>query len=359
MLGLLVGVGLVAPCPGKDVKQNEHSALDGFLQQSGFYKIQLDWGSHHEQLTGNGVFGGEAQKFLVDSGCPITRVNESLAVKLKSLKDLDIEIEDKVLGQIRRPDILLLDKVELNKAVFMNQPALPLDAAMLGQRSDIKIVLGCDFFRRNNCLIDCYSGRLYVRSTAPAPGEQAALENTLREAGYHEIPLDSGSSLTYRCDVVAEGKPLKLIIDSGAEHVGIDDNLAKELKMTMLPTTPIMALDSLGEHVVDIGRIPTVQMGDFTFTNFGVNVIKMDTRKSGEKSVDNVQGMLGMAFLYPSQALIDFNHDRMWIMPVVYTIKIMNPPPVSRPDYDSVIHDFRPAQWGGRPHPPAAYMPRR
>ncbi len=302
-----------------DVKRDKdrHPALDVFLQQTGFYKIQLDSGSHHEQLTGYGVFCGEGQRFLVDSGCSISRVNDSMTRKLKSLGELNTEIQDPVLGQVQRADVVLLDKVELDKAVFMNQPALPLDLAMAGRRSDFKIVLGWDFFRRNNCIIDCYGGRLYVRSAPPTAEQQAALEDTLREAGYQAVPLVSDASLVYHCDVVAEGKPFKLMIDTGAEHVAIDDGFAKELKMDLAATSSrSVGFADVGEHFIDIGKIPRLQMGDVTFTNFGVNVMAMEYWNIGEKSANNIQGVLGMTFLYPSQALIDFGHDKMWIMPV-------------------------------------------
>ncbi|MCX6894349.1 MAG: hypothetical protein NTZ16_02335 [Verrucomicrobia bacterium] len=142
-----------------------HSALNEYLKQMGYVSIPLQRSAQGNQLYVKGSIGKNKQLFLVSTVSPITMVDRKFAQSAKSLGELNAEIDDEVLGHLADEKLLLIPQMVVGGVSFVNQPAAgsQLQLPTINRELDLGCVLGCDFFLRNNCLLDCYAGRLYAR----------------------------------------------------------------------------------------------------------------------------------------------------------------------------------------------------
>jgi hypothetical protein len=205
--------------------------------------------------------------------------------------------------------------VKLGSAVFTNQPAWTrtLDA---GGQFVGDCLLGCDFFFRNFCLIDCLDQKLYVRGTEPSAKAVRALEESLRVSGFHEIKLLETSALLMTVAGKADGEPIKLLVDTGAPWLLLDSKQEKRLHIERRFT---------GAHVDGIGKVGSAQLyrtqlkslelGDLSLRNVDVGVADLSGWKIGDSKLPlrDVDGILGADLLAENRALIDYNGLKLWL----------------------------------------------
>jgi hypothetical protein len=269
-------------------------------------------------LLGEGIFAGKKRTFLLDSGCSLTRVDKPIVKKFKTIGELDVELEDEYLGRITNSEVILLDRVELGGAVFSNQPALPLNMVMGGRGVNFQVVLGADFLLRNNCLIDCLDGRLYCRESRTPTNIQQALDDTLRQSGYHEVKIKTGEGIIMSCEVKINGQSVPMVVDTGANNTGIDDNVAASIGLKARSRNmKTVGFDGIGVHEEKLAQADTFQVGDVVLEKMVLGVTTFENWHIAENSSTNrvLQGLLGADFLGENQALIDFRHKRMWLRP--------------------------------------------
>src|SRR5438309_7364790 len=225
--GLLTATLALAFVASAAPKENgAGSNLEDYLKRVGYLPVVLRKGEH-DKLLAEGMLVRKKRLFLVDTGCTRTALDEGAARGLKSLGELGVTLEDSFFGELSDPTIVLMDKLTLGRAQFLNQPArvtkLRMDYIFVGSDG----VLGCDFFFRNYCLIDCFDRRLYVRGAKPSDDTTSAMETTLRASGFTDVPIGVKYGLTV--DAKANGEASKLLVATGITFSSLERALAKRL----------------------------------------------------------------------------------------------------------------------------------
>src|SRR5215475_7883360 len=100
-----------------------------------------------------------------------------------------------------------IGKLTLDHVQLFSQPARVQDLSADYVHLPFDAVLGCDFFFRNHCLIDCYKRRLYLHRTQPSEEQTTAMEETLHLSGFSEIPIDSQFLLAVQSEIY--GQPVR------------------------------------------------------------------------------------------------------------------------------------------------------
>src|SRR5437773_5057839 len=162
--GLLFG-DLVVFGAGKPARPD----LEKYLQRIGYEPILLER-DEDNHLTVRALLDGRKRNFMVDTGWAMTTVSKATVRRLKTLGELGVKLEDSFLGTLSDSSMVLMEKLTLGPADFLNQPAEAMKLNMEGRSFGHDGVLGCDFLVRNQCLIDCLDKRLYVR------GDKAPVE---------------------------------------------------------------------------------------------------------------------------------------------------------------------------------------
>ena len=203
---------LMAGSSAAAAEQQSGHSLDNYLKRLGYESISLKY-DHGNYLLVIGEIDGKSRDVLIDTGCSFTTVDTDIARKMKTLGSLGVQLEDSFLGTLTNAKTCLM-RVKLGNATFTNQPAHS-KALNFGGHSPADCVLGCDFFFRNFCLIDCTAQKLYVRSAEPPKQAVEALDESLRRSGFHEVKLQPTSSLVMTVSGTVNGLPVRLLLDTG------------------------------------------------------------------------------------------------------------------------------------------------
>ena len=304
------------------------SSLEDYLKRVGYLPIELKRGEH-DKLLAEGVLAGKKRLFLVDTGWTRTALDEGAARGLKSLGELGVTLEDSFWGKLSDPTIVLMDKLTLGRAQFLNQPArvtqLRMDYIFVGSDG----VLGCDFFFRNYCLIDCFGNRLYVRGSKPSDDVTSATAATLRRSGFTDVPINLKYGLTV--DAKVNGEASKLLVDTGFTFSSLDSALAKRLGLiavkhdepsvgSLIPkewSTKMIGIGKVGAHKMWVTKLKALEVGSLQWTNIHLGVTDLKSwhlAEPGSRS-EEVQGVLGREMLTTRGALIDYHSHKLWFRP--------------------------------------------
>ena len=304
------------------------SSLEDYLKRVGYLPVVLKKGEQGKLLA-EGMVVGKKRLFLVDTGWPRTTLDEGAARGLKSLSELGVTLEDSFWGKISNPESVLMDKLTLGRAQFLNQPAKVMKIRMDYIFVGFDGILGCDFFFRNYCLIDCFQRRLYVRGAKPSDDATSAIETTLRRSGFTEVPIDLKYGLTV--DAKLNGEMSKLLVDTGASFSLVDDGLAKHLGLAAVKqdepplgslirkewSANVVGVGKIGAHKMWVTTVKTWGVGSLQWTNVHAGVVDLkswDLAEPGSRS-EEVQGILGREMLAARGALIDYHSRKLWFRP--------------------------------------------
>jgi predicted aspartyl protease len=285
----------------------------------------LKKGEHGEMLI-DVVLAEKKRVFLVDTGWGRTALNEATARGLKSLGELGLKLDDTFWGTLADPSIVLMDKLRIGPAQFLNQPARVRKLRMDFVSVRFDGILGCDFLFRNFCLIDCVGRRLYVRGSKPAEDVTSAIETSFRRSGFTEVPIVMGHGLTI--DAKVNDELLKMIVDTGSDFTVLDSEFAKRLGLSPLkrddPALGSLIKDDLSAYLVGVGTIGAhklrvvtlkqLEVGALQWTNVHVGVVDLKKWESADSRTKGrvVQGLLGREILTTRGALIDCHSRKLW-----------------------------------------------
>jgi len=264
----------------------------------------------------------------VDTGWGLTCLNQANARGCKTPAEMGTALEDSFLGTITNSSVVIMTKLELGRAQFLNQPAtvekLQMDFVPVGYDG----ILGCDFFLRNFCLIDCFARRLYVRATRPSEEQSRALEQTLRQSGFGAA-IFSQERLVPTIEAHINEQQVLLAVDTGSTVSMLDERLVKALSLSMVKqeTTGALVKDDLtakaigygkvGAHKLRVTTLKQLQIGARTWQNVHIGVANLKDWGIGERGnpAEDLQGMLGAEMLATHGALIDFASNTLWFRP--------------------------------------------
>ena len=319
---------LVVPVRNFGADQSAGTRLDTYFRRLNYEGMNFRLDKDNQPLL-DGEVGGQKCALLMDSGWGMTTLKGSAAKGLKTLDELGVVLEDSVLGPLTNSSLVLVEKLVLGRAQFLNQPAKveKLKADFIRLRFDG--ILGCDFFLRNHCLIDCGAQRIYFRSAKPSEQQSDALTQTLRRSGFIEIAikLDDGLNIDARLN----GEPVRLLLDTGSSLSLLDEAEAKRFSLNSIRhdqpelgtyirediNVRIVGMGSIGAHQGWVATLRSLQIGsrEWKDIHFGVTNLRAWGIEQLASAGQKVQGFLGMHLLMGEGALIDFASGKLWLRP--------------------------------------------
>jgi len=92
------------------------------LKRLGYQPVALTK-NDDDKLLVKGEVGGEKRTFFVDTGWGMTTLMRN-RTRLKTLGKLGVELDDSLLGRLSDTNIVVMEKLVLGDATFLNQPAV-------------------------------------------------------------------------------------------------------------------------------------------------------------------------------------------------------------------------------------------
>jgi predicted aspartyl protease len=323
-LGLLL---ILLVCPGPSSGQQKGGGLEEYLKKLGYESVPLRR-TQGDSFLVDGQVGGSKCVFLVDTGwCRMTTLDTKAGRRFKTLSELGVTLEDSFLGPLTNSSIVLIDKLSLGPAQFLNQPAqveklqvdyisVPFDAA-----------LGYDFYLRNYCLVDCLERRLYFRGHPPTADQSRALAETLRQSGFVGVKMGTYRGFTVEARV--NNQPVGLLVDTGCAFSLLDEARARSLGLqpvkhtstgSMIPENVnfgMIGFGPIGRHNMWVTTLNQFEVGGRTWKNiyFGVENLNPWRIEEFGTGPNAVHGLLGADTLTTSHALIDLGSGMLWFAP--------------------------------------------
>ena len=311
--------GSFRPLLGAQTNQPPRVTLAGYLRTLGYESILLKRGEGNHLFVEASI-ENKKRTLLLETGAGVTEMDKRIARRWKSLGELGAALSDPTYSRpITNSDVFVIPEFQLGKAIFTNQPAFVRSFAAAGIVTGEDGCLGCEFFLRNHCLLDCRDQRLYVRGGPPSRKVRDALEQSLRVSGMKKVELGNLYPLRLTCPMRVNGEPVTLLLDTGAFWTILDDGLQK--RCGLRPRSSPMQIRGVrgnralvyatSAKALELGGIPvstTTPLGVADMSDWGIGTGK-------DPSLRAVDGVLGHDLLLGSRALIDFDGMCVWILP--------------------------------------------
>ncbi len=318
----LAGLGPNSPA------QPKGESLDDYLKKLGYESVLLRRTEHNELLA-DGMLGQKKCVLLVDTGwCSMTTLDGKVGTRFKTLGELGVTLEDSFLGPLTNSSIVLVDKLGLGRAAFLNQPARVEKLRVDYISVPFDGVLGFDFYLRNSCLIDCWGHRLYLRGSAPTADQSKALAETLQRSGFVGVPMKTDRGFTIEARV--NKQPIRLLVDTGAALSTLDESQSQFLGLkpvraqetgSLIPEKVnfgIIGFGDISQHKMWVTKLTELQIGHRAWKNlyFGVVPLKAWRIEAFGTGPNAVHGLFGADMLATSHSLIDLASGMLWLGPV-------------------------------------------
>ena len=270
----------------------------------GYERIELRrTADNHLYLTGK--VNSRRRSVLVDTGWSFTTISTNTARGLPLSQ-----------GGMSGQSAVMLEHLRLGGVSFSNQLAHVQHLLFGDQVAPFEVVLGCDFLRHTFAIIDCPQRRLYVRRGAPTEQEVNLLEDILREGGFAEVPLKLKNPLAITCVARINGKPVEMLVDSGAVWSSLDLRQLDRLGLRALPSlAKITGVGATGTRGGAGGEAKLFALGDVPMkdANFALMDLSAWGLAATGKDLSEVQGILGGNELAANGAMIDCHRLKLWV----------------------------------------------
>jgi len=200
-------------------------------------------------------------------------------------------------------------RLGLGSVTLTNVPAVVQDVRFNGQPASFGLVLGVDFFRNRDAMIDCAKRKLYLhtsRSTKPISPD------------YIPVPMTLKNPLALTCPVMVNGHPVELLVDTAAVWTCLDGRQLARLDLKPKPTPrKITGAGNTGKRNLAVAETREFKVGGVVLKN--VNCAVVDLKDWGLAApgarLAEVQGILGGGELARLNAFIDCRSLTLWIKP--------------------------------------------
>ena len=304
-------------------------ALQDYLKKLRYEPIAFTYDQNHPIVEGR--LGDRKCSFMLDTGWTMTSLDVAAAAGFKTLAELGMASDDPFARQFPDDSIVVIEKLKLGRAEFMNQPAerrkLEADLTI---RTHYRGILGFDFLMRNFCLIDCLRYRLYVRGEKPSDEVSKALANSLQSSGYIGVPLKGNGYFTV--EALVNGKSADLVVDTGSFSSMLDQSEQKRLSLrlanesvtgTLIPqdvgkqdNAMVRGEGKIGSHRMRVVKLERLEIGGVDWRNLTCAMV--DLKAWGlmdSKGNKRFSGTLGPDTMAPQGGLIDFSSRMLWFRP--------------------------------------------
>lgn len=317
---MMVSAGLAA-------EKAAGTSLGQYLKRIGYEPVPMVLNKQHKHVV-EGKLDGRRLKFIVDTGWSVSALGKAALHKRKTLSERGVKLIDPVLGELNSTNVVMMDRLELGRAEFFNQPALAKDLRVRGVRFGADAILGSDFLLRNHALVDCGTDTLYLRAAKPSEEIAAATVQSLRQSGFSAVPIEIHSACVAGIEV--KGAVVSVILDTGSPYTVFQDSVAERLDWprvrydraatgSHIPDevkTLVVGIGTIGVREVTFARLSEIKLGARTWKNQVVGVLDLRAFGLGRPTREGLlEGLVGMDILARHRALIDYAGRTLWFPP--------------------------------------------
>ena len=301
LVALLLPLGAAAAATPAKHAGAPPAALKTFFEREGFggAPLQRRFGNH---LFASTQINGRRGSLLIDTGCPFTLLDrgsaQRLGLRVKETKSYIIG----VVGNAERFGVSNLTTLAMGNCTFANVPVQIANESQINfiARPHLDGLFGAHEMARFGMVIDCARQMIYVNPRGPSAATSQRLAQFLGSRGFVRVPMHFNSGHHLEIDAAVNGRPLKLIVDTGAFATLISAPSAQTAGVSLSPR-----LSARGEG---IGYVKELKLGGLTIRNAEVLVARV------AKMVG--PGLLGEEYLSWNFGVVDVGGLSLYLRPV-------------------------------------------
>jgi predicted aspartyl protease len=174
---------------------------------------------------------------------------------------------------------------------------------------DVDGILGTDILTRYKAIINCRTKYIFFKTD---PSQRLQLAHFTVSQKFIQVPMheEANRAFTVACSI--NGRPGRLVVDTGAFVTTFDQSLAKSLGMSLQPTRVTGRFSDGVARPISVGQIRDLTIGGFKVPpqKFSMAVLPTFALEHGSAHVD---GILGMELLALSHGIIDFDSMSLFL----------------------------------------------
>jgi len=238
---------------------------------------------------------------MIDSGCPDTLINRDSAKKLglqvKETKGYVVGVS----GSAERSGISKLATLTMGNCTFTDVPVAVANEDQINfiARPHLDGLFGAHEMAKFGMIVDCARQMIYVNPKGSSAATSQKLAQFLAGRGFSRIPMHFNPEHHLEVDAALNGRPAKLIVDTGSGFSVISAPVATASGATMS--------SRFSYHGEGIGYIKQMTLGNLVVNNAEVAV--------GSVAKFVGAGLLGEEYLSWNFGIVDVGGMNLYLRP--------------------------------------------
>lgn len=170
-------------------------------------------------------------------------------------------------------------------------------------------ILGRDLLTRKKVIINCGKRLIFFKVD---PSGQVQLDRFADSQNFIRVPLqkEKNGALTVSCSI--NGRPSRLVVDTGALITTLDESAIKSVGIALEPTAAKTRFSTGLVRPISLAQVNGLSIGNFKVPpmKLGATALPGFATKQGGTRVD---GMLGLELLVICHAIIDFESLSLFV----------------------------------------------
>lgn len=301
--------------------------MQEFFARRGYAAVSLRRGEDNKMYV-NGKINGHSVIIMIDTGFNFTAIDQTVATEINRVGKRTGELAGANSAVNADLSIVDVDKIELGDVTIQGQRATVMNlhvnrrtptgshlatSVVVGEHD---AVLGFDSLNRTFAMLDCHDTTLYVRGEKPDSQIATNIEQSLEASGYVVLPLTFARNSIFLTAYV-NGHAANCCLDTGAFNTAVDSKHARELDVAMLQKVAT-GYDVNGKKAdVHLASIKDFRLGDCTLgkVNVAMNDFEAMNKQLTDHGLPAFQVLLGPEILDWAHAIIDFDGQRLFVLP--------------------------------------------
>lgn len=213
--------------------------------------------------------------------------------------------------------VAIARSLRLGALNLVDEPMVAIDlgstskAAKQMNEDAIDGILGADILFPTHAVLDCQAQRLILKIDPDVRGGVPGMDYR----GFSSIPMHVSSGYNLYVDSTVNGKPARLMVDTGAFGTLLHQRFVRRMKIPLRETAFTSAGVNLKQRDVQLATISRFSVGSVNIRAKEVGVINLDglVRSGLLDATPPVAGLLGSDTLQRHNGIIDFGTRTLYL----------------------------------------------
>ena len=304
--------------PGLAIWLLASSAFAAETQENAqFQTLQLER-SRQNHLLLRASINGKPALLGVDSGAPVSAIalDRRKHFGLTALPgSSSLPPRLRINGGFSR--VAIAHRLQIGALVLLDEPMVAIDLKGPARSSrefheeELDGILGADILFPTQAVLDCERQLLTMKIDPDLPGTVPGVDHR----GWHGVPIRVTKGWNLYVDSKLNGKPVQLMIDTGAFTTLIHRPFVHAMRLPLRDTPYTSGAVNLDDRGLQLATIRRFSVGSFTVKRKEVGVMDLAGLIHGDllKGSPPVAGLLGSEFLRRNHGIIDFGTRTLYL----------------------------------------------